>query len=72
MLADETKAKLMGAGRKVLHFTCSNLPALVMLPLGAWATVSHFSPTLLNTHRLKALIVYPHWLLRCSIYPATC
>ena len=30
----------MGAGRKALHFTCSNFPALVALPLGAWTYVS--------------------------------
>jgi hypothetical protein len=55
MCADETKAKLMGAGRKVLHFICSHLPALVMLPLGAWVTVSHLSPTLLHISCLKDL-----------------
>ncbi len=38
--ADETKAKIMGVGKKVLHFTCSNLPALVLLPVAAWTTVS--------------------------------
>ena len=38
--ADETKAKLMAVGKKTLHFTCSNFPALVMLPLAAWTYVS--------------------------------
>ena len=37
--ADETKAKLMAVGKKTLHFTCSNFPALVMLPLAAWTYV---------------------------------
>ena len=30
----------MGVGKKVLHFTCSNLPALVLLPTAAWIAVS--------------------------------
>jgi len=44
--ADETKAKIMGIGKKVLHFTCSNLPALVVLPMTAWTTVSRQNPCL--------------------------
>ena len=55
--ADETKAKLMAVGKKTLHFTCSNFPALVMLPLAAWTYVSVLStpaftqPQLCDVHR---------------------
>lgn len=37
--AEETRAKLLGYGKALLHFTCSNAFALVLLPLAAWTAV---------------------------------
>lgn len=37
--AEETRAKLLGYGKALLHFTCSNAIALVLLPVAAWTTV---------------------------------
>ena len=39
-MSDETRAKLRGHGKQLLHFVCSNALALVLLPVVAWAVVS--------------------------------
>ena len=39
-MSNETRAKLLGHGRQLLRFVCSNALALVLLPCVAWAVVS--------------------------------
>ena len=63
--AEETRAKLLGYGKALLHFTCSNAIALVLLPLAAWTAVG---TSRLCMHARSAV----HWLLsvapHCSAF----
>jgi hypothetical protein len=64
-MSDDTRAKLLGHGKRLLHFVCSNALALVLLPIVAWAVVSAPFPAVLLMHALSSMHdqrILPPWL----------
>lgn len=51
--ADETRAKLLGAGKTLLRFSLSKGPALALLPVAAWTAVRSM---ILANVKLSALL----------------
>lgn len=60
--ADETRAKLLGAGKTLLRFSLSKGPALALLPVAAWTAV-----------RSLTAVIVSEWLLNSMglLHPAT-